>query len=90
MLLSSPIVMGAESPRTTVWYQTLALRPSVTLPRTTAPGAMNAVGWISGSAGLGHELHQDPPLDRLSALLRGIVPVLQGERARERREIGVV
>src|SRR5690606_38355653 len=49
-LLRRPIVIGAMSPRTVALYQTLASSPIVTLPMTTAVGAMNALSAILGQA----------------------------------------
>jgi hypothetical protein len=42
-----PMSIGALSARTTALYHTLDSRPRETSPNTTAPGAMNAVGWIN-------------------------------------------
>ena len=42
------MVIAALSPRSTALYHTLDSRPMDTSPNTTAPGAMNAVGWIKG------------------------------------------
>ena len=44
MLLWAPITIGAMSPRSTVANQTLDSGPRVVSPKTTAPGAMKAVG----------------------------------------------
>src|SRR3989449_8475395 len=70
---ASPTTMGAVSPRNTAWYQTLARAPRVTSPSTTAPGAMNAVGWMLML--LPHRLERplDPRVDRLAVLL-GRIP----------------
>ena len=40
--------MKFVSPRTTQWYQTLAPAPISTSPRTTAVGAIQALGSIRG------------------------------------------
>src|SRR6266568_1283101 len=48
MLHSAPIQIASSSARRTAPYHTLAARPIVTLPTTTAPGAIQAPGWIWG------------------------------------------
>ncbi len=44
MLRSGPTTISSTSARTTAPYQTLASRPRIILPTTTAPGAIQAVG----------------------------------------------
>jgi len=44
MLHSAPTITSSASARRTEPYQTLESRPRVTLPTTTAPGAIQAVG----------------------------------------------
>jgi len=72
MLVCSPMVIGAMSPRTTVLYQMEESRPNVTSPRTTAPGAMKAVGWITVEWGLlfrpALDGYPNPPFNRPATL----------------------
>ena len=46
--LSSPMTIGAKSPRRTAPNQTLAPRLIVTRPTMYVPGVTNAEGWIRG------------------------------------------
>src|SRR5260370_29927840 len=50
MLHQAPTTISSSSARRTDPYHTLAARPSVPRPTTTAPGATHASGWIDGSA----------------------------------------
>src|SRR5580765_3916888 len=87
ILLCSPIEIGAMSPRRTAVNQTLDSLASVTSPKTTAPGATNAVGWIFGiddrSAFGRIEGELGPAFDR-GAILGGRLPLeILGEGNRE-------
>src|SRR5690242_17515954 len=91
MLELSPIVIGAMSPRTTELYQMLAFSPNETSPRTCAPGAINAVGCITGVlAGLRLDLNLRPRGDGLAVLLRGIEmhPLHELDRREREQRIG--
>mmetsp|Transcript_132614 Transcript_132614/g.412346 ORF Transcript_132614/g.412346 Transcript_132614/m.412346 type:complete len:208 (+) Transcript_132614:155-778(+) len=48
MSVPSPIVMSSLSPRTVQLNHTEESRSILTVPMTVAPGAIHAVGWISG------------------------------------------
>src|SRR6267378_8053230 len=71
-LVRSPTTIAAMSPRSTAPYHTLAWAPSVTSPSTTAPGAINAVGWMSMLLPHRLEYPLNPRVYRLAVLLSGV------------------
>src|SRR2546430_1507052 len=71
-LVRSPTTIAAMSPRSTAPYHTLACALSVTSPSTTAPGAINAVGWMWMLLPHGLEYPLDPGVYRLAVLLGGV------------------
>src|SRR2546426_9427422 len=73
-LVFSPTTIAAMSPRSTAPYHTLACAPSVTSPSTTAPGAMNAVGWMLMLLPHRLEYPLDPCVYRLAVFLSGVPP----------------
>src|SRR2546426_8144385 len=73
-LVFSPTTIAAMSPRSTAPYHTLACAPSVTSPSTTAPGAMNAVGWMLMLLPHRLEYPLDPRVYRLAVFLSGGPP----------------
>src|SRR6266576_3395878 len=64
---------SGTSPRSTAPYHTLACAPRVTSPSTTAPGAMNTVGWMLMLRPHRLERPLDPRVHRLAVLL-GRIP----------------
>src|SRR5207253_1649016 len=73
-LVFSPTMIAAMSPRSTAPYHTLACALSVTSPSTTAPGAMNAVGWMLMLLPHRLECPLDPCVYRLAVFLSGVPP----------------
>src|SRR5213593_1051989 len=87
----SPITIASMSPRSTAPYHTLACAPSVTSPSTTAPGAMNAVGWMLMLLPQRLERPLDPCVHGLAVLLGRIPAEILGHVQRliiERVEVG--
>ncbi len=73
-----------SSPRSTALHHTLDSQPRDTSPNTTAPGAMNAVGWIKGLlTGAGVEKLLGPGDYRLAALLGRVVLDAPGKLQRQ-------
>src|SRR2546430_7387687 len=71
-LVRSPTTIAAMSPRSTAPYHTLACAPRVTSPSTTAPRAMNAVGWMLMLLPHRLEYPLDPRVYRLAVPLSGV------------------
>src|SRR6266480_186939 len=71
-LVRSPTTIAAMSPRSTAPYHTLACAPSVTSPNTTAPGAINAVGWMLMLLPHRLEYPLDPRVYGLAVPLSGV------------------
>src|SRR6266550_3540509 len=71
-LARSPTTIAAMSPRSTAPYHTLACAPSVTSPNTTAPGAINAVGWMLMLLPHRLEYPLDPRVYGLAVPLSGV------------------
>src|SRR5881394_2596947 len=87
-LVFSPITIASTSPRSTAPYHTLACAPRVTSPSTTAPGAMNTVGWMLMLRPHRLERPLDPRVHRLAVLLGRIPAKILGHVQRlERRPL---
>src|SRR3989442_8044199 len=71
-LVRSPTTIAAMSPRSTAPYHTLACAPSVTSPNTTAPGAINTVGWMLMLLPHRLEYPLDPRVYGLAVPLSGV------------------
>ncbi len=85
------MVIAALSPRSTALYHTLDSRPRDTSPNTTAPGSMNAVGWIKGLlTGAGVENLLGPGGYRLAVLLGRIILDALGKLHRQYRKGRIV
>src|SRR5438045_936374 len=80
-LLSSPMTMTSESPRSTAVGQTETRFPRVTSPRTTAVGWMNAVGSIFAIELPSTLRHENPPRTAREGWGKLLSPFLTGSSA---------